>query len=270
VVLDRIRDALAWRWRLATCAHYLRRTFCNGDELARSYTERTPCDRAVCLDGVVIRHPPGRTGLAQMLLEVWYDQVYTRGFYRPRPGDTVIDAGANVGLFSLWLARRHPDCRVLAFEPFDENYRLLVDNLAAAGAANVRPLRVGLAAGSGLGAMIDGGERAQDHRLTAAPADGAGGAAVPTCGFADVLALAGAGRVALFKCDIEGCERDLFERADAADLGRVVRYAVEYHEHIRPRTLELLRDRLGPTHELVVRPAPTPSYGMLYATARPA
>jgi FkbM family methyltransferase len=199
---------------------------------------------------------------------VWFDEVYTRGFYRPRPGDTVIDAGANVGLFSLWLARRHPTCRVLAFEPFDENYRLLVDNLAAAGASNVRPLRVGLAAGAGVGAMIDGGPRAQDHRLTAAPADGVGDTAVPTCGFADVLALAGADRVALFKCDIEGAERDLFEHADAVDLGRVARYAVEYHDHIRPGTLDLLRDRLGPTHELVVRPAATTGYGMLYATAR--
>ena len=53
------------------------------------------------------------------------------------------------------------------------------------------------------------------------------------------------------------------------DLRRVRRYAIEYHDNIRPGTSELLRQRLGETHELVVRPSPG-GYGMMYGTAKDA
>jgi len=91
---------------------------------------------------------------------------------------------------------------------------------------------------------------------------------VPVYSFADALRVAGAGRVALFKIDIEGSEYPLFEAAAPADLGRVDRYAVEYHEFLRAGTLALIRDRLADTHAVDVHPAPGGGYGMLYATAR--
>lgn len=53
---------------------------------------------------------------------------YRLDAFRPGSLDTVIDLGAHLGAFSLRaspLARR-----VLAFEPFEENYQLLVENLA--------------------------------------------------------------------------------------------------------------------------------------------
>ena len=268
VLLTRVRDALYWRRWKARRHRYLRAAFRNGEELVRSYTEKTPCPTAVLNDGTVFRHPADRTGLAGMLLEVWYDEVYTGRFYTPRPGDTVIDAGANVGAFSLLLARAAPACRVFAFEPFAENYALLEANLGAAVGATVRTYRVALAGGSAVGVMADGGRRSQDHQLTAVPTDDANPAAIRTLGFADVLALAGDEPVALFKCDIEGSENELFARADPALFRRVRRFAIEYHDLYKPGTLALLEQRLSPTHAVEVRPDPEGGYGMLYATAK--
>ena len=37
----------------------------------------------------------------------------------------VIDCGANVGLFALWVAQRCPHAQVLAFEPSPSTYELL-------------------------------------------------------------------------------------------------------------------------------------------------
>ena len=112
MIVKRVKEGLAWRYRSITRRaarkRYLRRTFANGEALASSYLNGTPCDEAVCRDGMVIRHPPGRSALAQMLLEVWFDEVYTGAFYSPQPGDTVVDAGANIGLFSLLIGRRQP------------------------------------------------------------------------------------------------------------------------------------------------------------------
>jgi FkbM family methyltransferase len=204
-----------------------------------------------------------------MILEVWFDQVYTGSFYTPRPGDTIIDAGANIGLFSLLIARNFPACQIFAFEPFDENYQLLQENLASARASRVRIFPIALAGESGFGAIVDGGRRSQDHRLALTPAGGAAPSAVRTCTLEEVLSMTPADPVALFKCDIEGSEHDLFRRAQRCHLQRIRRYAIEYHDVIRPGTLQLLRDQLGATHDLVVRSAEG-NYGMLYATAKAA
>ena len=83
MLLTRVRDALHWRRWKARRLRYLRAAFRNGDELARTDTEKTPCPTAVLNDGTVFRHPADRTGLAGMLLEVWYDEVYTGRFYTP-------------------------------------------------------------------------------------------------------------------------------------------------------------------------------------------
>jgi FkbM family methyltransferase len=48
-----------------------------------------------------------------------------------REYDTVIEIGANVGVFTLFLARRYPQARIYAFEPSVAAYRRLLDNLAA-------------------------------------------------------------------------------------------------------------------------------------------
>lgn len=43
-----------------------------------------------------------------------------------RDGDVLWDIGANVGLYALWCAKRHPGCRVVAFEPNALTYPVLV------------------------------------------------------------------------------------------------------------------------------------------------
>ena len=271
-MLKWLQEGLSWRWRRFTRHRYLRKTFRNGRALAQSYRDHTACDTAICHDGAVIRHPPSRTGLAGMILEIWYDEVYTGRFYTPAPGDVIIDAGANIGLFSLLVARRQPDCKVFAYEPFEQNFQLLSENLAVAGASAVRAFPFALAGESGASAMSDGGGRSQDHQLTVGPPADAGRPTVRTCSLAEVLEMTGAEAVQLFKCDIEGSERDLFAAATAETIRRVRRYAIEYHDNIRPGTLDLLIERLGPSHVIDLRPAGEGGYGMLYAidkTAEP-
>jgi FkbM family methyltransferase len=55
------------------------------------------------------------------------------------PGDVVIDIGANVGMVSIYIAKRFPAVRVLAFEPIPDNYAHLLTNIATNGVTNVVP-----------------------------------------------------------------------------------------------------------------------------------
>jgi FkbM family methyltransferase len=270
--LTRVRDGLGWRYRLAvreaSRRRYLRKNFVNAEELLRSLSTKVACDRAICRDGLVIQHPPGRTALVQMLLEVWLEQVYTKDFYVPAAGDVVVDAGANIGLFSLLIARMCPACRVLAFEPFEENYRVLSANLAAARATGVTPTLGAVSGASGFAGMVDVGVRSQDHRLGPSSDSAVSGPAVRTFALSEILEMAGTATIALFKCDIEGSEHDVFAEATPDLLGHFERFAIEYHDNLRPGTLQLLRHRLGPSHEVRVVPDGDYGYGMLYAVRR--
>jgi FkbM family methyltransferase len=52
-------------------------------------------------------------------------------------GDVVIDIGAHIGLFSMYLAKRWPVIRVFSFEPFPVNFRNCAENLQLNGITNV-------------------------------------------------------------------------------------------------------------------------------------
>lgn len=48
-----------------------------------------------------------------------------------RDGETLFDVGANIGLYSIYAALRHPNARIMAFEPEYANLHLLKDNILA-------------------------------------------------------------------------------------------------------------------------------------------
>jgi polysaccharide biosynthesis protein PslF len=54
-----------------------------------------------------------------------------------REGDTVIDVGAHVGIFSIFLAKRFPFIKIYAIEPDPINYRSLKQNIELNGLTNV-------------------------------------------------------------------------------------------------------------------------------------
>ena len=61
-----------------------------------------------------------------------------------REGDWVLDVGANIGHYTLEMARLCGDNgRVIAFEPVSETFSYLVSNIRFGGFANVTALNVG-------------------------------------------------------------------------------------------------------------------------------
>jgi FkbM family methyltransferase len=258
--------------------------FRNGGTLVQRMRAGQPCDEVVLWDGTRISHPPGRRGLLEATVELWLEHAYTEGFYRPAGGDVIIDAGANVGIFAIQMARQNRRCRVIALEPFPENFKYLEANVAQACPGNVTCCAVALGGGFGRGQMQATGSRSLDHvlRVDSSAADGV--PVVPLSGLLD-LARAGLaaeelvtddlapddrarGEIDFLKVDIEGSEHDVFEAASPELLGRFKRIAVEYHDQIAPGTLDLLQRVLRPTHEITVRPSKMEGCGILLARRR--
>lgn len=63
------------------------------------------------------------------LNEIWHLRVYDQNLHFICEDSTIIDIGANIGTFSLKAARLARRGQVLSFEPFPQNFELLVENI---------------------------------------------------------------------------------------------------------------------------------------------
>jgi tRNA A58 N-methylase Trm61 len=58
------------------------------------------------------------------------------------PGDVVVDIGANVGVVSIYLAKKHPDIQVYSFEAHPINYKNLLQNIELNNVSNIKPFNM--------------------------------------------------------------------------------------------------------------------------------
>ncbi|MBV9674259.1 MAG: FkbM family methyltransferase [Verrucomicrobia bacterium] len=82
-----------------------------------------------------------------------------------RRGMTVIDAGANQGLFTLYLADLVCPGRVFALEPEPRLYRQLVSNVRDNSAENVDCYQIALSDSAGSLTLVPGGLNLGDNRI---------------------------------------------------------------------------------------------------------
>lgn len=99
--------------------------------------------------------------------EVIVERQYNPADYEINPADTVIDVGGNIGCFALWAAKHAPRGRVIAVEPVQDNFALLVRNLRRNGFANVTPLRAAVRAESRATAVYLSSEGTGHHSVIA-------------------------------------------------------------------------------------------------------
>ncbi|MCE0499404.1 MAG: FkbM family methyltransferase, partial [Methylacidiphilales bacterium] len=194
-------------------------------------------------------HPKGRmrivdraTGLRfdctvasyPMFVEVWYDHDYDLPQIPLRPGDTVLDIGANQGFYACYAARR--GATVLAIEPVPELFTTLLSNVGAAGlASRVTALCCGVSDTDGVAVMdlsdfLGGGVGSIVPRfLEKLDISSTGRIEVPVKTFGRILAENKIDRIRLCKLDCEGAEYAIIKSIDAVTAARVDAFVLEYH-----------------------------------------
>lgn len=76
--------------------------------------------------------------------DVYHDSPYDQ-FFKPRQGDTIVDAGAHVGFYTLKAAKEVGNKgQVVAVEPEDNNFRLLSQNIQINKYKNIIPVKLAL------------------------------------------------------------------------------------------------------------------------------
>ncbi len=158
-------------------------------------------------------------GDIQSIREVWIDESY-RLPYGVVP-KIVIDLGANIGLTSLWLARRYNCPTIIAVEPLPSNASLVRRNLANNGiVAEVIEAAVGPNDGS---TFFDAQRDSNAGRVSMA------GIPIRMISMDSILSmLREMSIVDLVKMDIEGGEQALLS-SNLAWLDRIRSLIVEFH-----------------------------------------
>ena len=75
-----------------------------------------------------------RDDFLHSLKEIFIEDIY---YQRLGANPFIIDCGANIGLSVIYLKRLFPEARIIAFEPDEENFRLLKKNIESFGFDNV-------------------------------------------------------------------------------------------------------------------------------------
>ena len=269
------RDHKFWDWFLTSSR--IRENSATEDRDARiltnSATEQLPSRRSpVPLeftdDGLLrIRYAeatlllrPGTTDFAI------FEEIFLNDDYgvrtSPRRYGTVVDLGANVGLFSCAVLKRAQ--RVIAVEAVGENHAQAVRNIAANGGNAADVLHAAVASRSGDEVRVfhnprnTGGHSVSAEWTRRSEVGSRGSEVGPstlnaqrstlvcTISLKDLLHGRRVSTVDLLKCDIEGAEYDVFAGADAATLGRIREIAMEVHVSPAhpPRLLKELTARL--------------------------
>jgi FkbM family methyltransferase len=176
-----------------------------------------------------------RNGMS-FTLEEFYDietlwQVWFRRVYRVRDSDrAIVDAGANIGLFSAYAAAQAPESRVWAIEPFPATFQRLELAVRRNGlAGRVECSCLALAREKGERGMSPSGTASELNYLLPAGGAAEGTVPVPALTLADFLDGNNLDRVDLLKMDIEGSEYEVLGAASRDTLRRIGRLDLEYH-----------------------------------------
>ena len=165
------------------------------------------------------------------------DNCYLKGFKSNVFSDNgemvVVDVGANLGFFSLYVKSIFPDARVYCIEPLEENYDFLLQNIHmnAHIEDSLITLKAAICSESGTITLY---ASKNERFLTAASVLRTNCETiryqVPALSFADFFSQYSLDEVSLLKLDCEGAEYDILYNCNQADLEKVDNIAIEVHK----------------------------------------
>jgi FkbM family methyltransferase len=221
--------------------------------------------------GVLIEAP---RSLLPEFREIFLSECYTRGMTLPATHDPVVlDIGANVGFFTLYILSRLPGARIIAYEPVAANFRQLERNLQMNSGYNVSYFQKAVAGHSG---NLTLHYNLNEGYTTAAsiyekPKGNTEALTVTALSLRDVFEQNGLERCDLLKMDCEGAEFDILYNCPREIIDRIGCVVMEVHGAAGLNNIDSLQKYLEgmgfDTHGFPIHPG-SASVGMLRARRR--
>lgn len=167
-----------------------------------------------------------------------FQQIFIRNEYKfdvNRNPEFIVDAGANIGLASVYFANQFPNARILAIEPEKENFEVLVKNVKPY--PNVQPVLGALWSERVEVEVVDRGFGNWGFMIEAPSnsqvASNSNHQMVEGMTVDMILDRYNIQKISILKLDIEGAELEVF-RNSSSWIDRVDSLIIELHEHMKP------------------------------------
>jgi 31-O-methyltransferase len=224
-----------------------RRYFRDWESVSKAYFDNILPNPLVLRQGLIIEHD-ARDRIPNLFYDIFIQNCYTRqNFYIPKPTDTVLDVGANIGVFAIYLTWRAPGIKVHCFEPSTDARSRLIQNVRhnrlegmvhahAYAIFNARCRR----------ALWNGPSTSLNSFFCPSSLS-----ADPSCEEVECIPLTAAldytqaETIDLVKIDVEGSELEILEGVTTNEWRRIRKLAIEFHEDLRPGVLGKLKDILN-------------------------
>jgi len=165
-----------------------------------------------------------------ILLEVLKTGNYIGKNFIVETGDTVVDIGANIGVFSVLAAKKAFKGNVFVYEPNKENYKVLIKNKYL---NKLNNLFVSNLAVTGRGGYIDFFiSKLNDGAHSIYITDSKNSTKVKSITLKDIFDMNNLKRINYLKIDAEGAEYDILLKTPPEVIRKVDKIVLEYHDYL--------------------------------------
>lgn len=173
-------------------------------------------------------HLRSRTADRMIFKEIFLQEIYNKYGIDVEEHDTVIDIGANVGMFTLYASQKATSGKVFAFEPFEENYKLLMNQVNTNHLKNVFAFKKGVFNKEGKQDLFLSGINTGGHSIQFEQEGGK--ITIDVITLSKFCADNNINRIDFLKIDCEGSEFEIL-KSDPSILQKVSKLVMECHPY---------------------------------------
>ena len=173
-------------------------------------------------------HLRSRTADRMIFKEIFLQEIYNQYGIEIKERDIVIDIGANVGMFTLYASQKATSGKVFAFEPFEENFRLLTNQISTNKLKNVFAFKKGVFNKEGTQDLFLSGINTGGHSIQFEQEGGKVTIDVTT--LSKFCADNNIDHIDFLKIDCEGSEFEIL-KSDPSILQKVSKLVMECHPY---------------------------------------
>jgi FkbM family methyltransferase len=161
-----------------------------------------------------------------------FKQVFLEDQYNfkfPLTPSTMLDGGANIGLASVYFAHRFPNTKIVAVEPNEENFKMILKNTV--NYPNVFAKQGGIWNDNKRLVIID--KAAYDNSFMVTEVAENTPDSLPAFSIHSIMQEQGWSTLDVLKLDIEGSEKEVFEKNVEEWLPHTRMLIIEVHDNMR-------------------------------------